>query len=424
MFFEDQRNKLKNGLGLAGFVLAAFLMAWLALNAAYQQYAFEQRCVVEKQLQRQSLKIVSVIEQARTATRAIALVLEHHMNAPLDDKNEKDLKTITDKAMEAFPYISGVQITRNGAVILETRIRSEIDSLRGVDLFVNETFKEATIRSVNQITSSIIGPVELTSNALGLYVQTPVFSRENEFLGLVQIAMRVDKLLFAADIDQLARAGMPYELWKISEAQNSRWLFFYESETLLSKNLLSSPIDLQGNHWELVVEDTTEKNESSIQAASFLIALLSSIAAGLLAVRMMDIKKQQLIATEKKDARLIRFINYVDHYQEILDAADVGFILWDKHQNLELWNLGFEKMYPKLVPFLEKGMFRKEVQALRAKFDERDIITDWESTGTWYRHLNDGRIIMLKRFAMPDGGRLGMHVDMTASLGDQEHETA
>lgn len=129
-----------------------------------------------------------------------------------------------------------------------------------------------------------------------------MFSKKHEFLGLVQTAIRVDKLLAAADIEQLTRAGMAYELWKISEAENSRWLFQSEPEILLGSNLITHSVNLQDNHWELTVEDQTEKYKTSIQIAIVLVSVLSGLGAAGETNGIVSRKRQQIEAEKKGSA--------------------------------------------------------------------------------------------------------------------------
>ena len=422
MFFEEQRQKFKDVLIINGIAIIAFVVVWLGLYLIYEREAFKQRCAAENALQKYSLKLTQAVNQSLVVTSSLALSIEEDIERSNLASEEKILKTRANKVMVAHPFISGVQIAKNGVITQETRIRSEIDSLRGVDLFLDSAFKNDTIRAVNQLNASVIGPKYLTEQMLGVFFQVPMFDQDKKFLGLVQTAVRLDKLLQLADMDQLVRAGMPYELWKTIEPYQSRWLFWYESENTLGKDLLMAPIPLPDGRWELMIEDPVAKFKMPALAAIFVIALLSGGLAALMAARGRSNRMQQSSIKDRQNNRLRHLMHMVERYRELFDAADAGFVQWDKNQCLETWNKGFEKIYPEITPYLEQGMTRKQLYKIRARFDENDIVTDWESTGTWYRQMDDGRIIMLKRMAMPDGGRLGMHVDMSASLGDQEFE--
>ena len=422
MFFEEQREKLIDTLLIAGATIVVAAAIWFGLYFVYAQEEFKQRSLAESTLQKYSLKLDLAIEQLRVVTSSLAIFVEDHLEQPDRIKAEKELKEHIEKTLEEYPFLSGVQITKSGVVVQEIRIRSEVDSLRGNDLFLSEAFREDTIRSVNQLKSSFIGPKELIGGAMAVYVQVPVFDSNKEFHGVVQTAVRLDKLLMLANMDQLVSAGMPYELSKISEKPKGLWLFWADAKNILGKDLLTVPLQLKDARWELSVEAPIMKNRTTNLAIIFILALLCGVIAAILTKKCRLSLKQRQAVSDKQNDRTRNLTRMIEHYREIFDSADVGFIQWDKNQCLETWNIGFEKMYPKLVPFLEKGITRKQIYLLRAKFQEQEIITDWESTGTWYRNLDDGRIMMLKRTVMPDGGRLGMHVDMTAALGDQEYE--
>ncbi|GGP37478.1 GAF domain-containing hybrid sensor histidine kinase/response regulator [Shewanella saliphila] len=106
-------------------------------------------------------------------------------------------------------------------------------------------------------------------------------------------------------------------------------------------------------------------------------------------------------------------------FRDAIEALGDGFIIFDKQQNVAVYNEKFISMYPKLSKILRKGTSYKE---LRLNDTVRGLVKDPQFLDVDdIRHneperiieLTDGRWIKIVERPMRDGGIVGFHIDIT-----------
>lgn len=421
--FEDHAEEHREKIQLGGAAAASFVVVLIFLLFSYRWHVVNEKRQLETVANQYATRLARNIDAISATTRALRASVDVHIT---DGLSLAAMQSQLNVLLTIYPFVSSLQIAPKGVVTFESSIVPGGMPSLGLDLLNDPALKQDALRAANRNDVTLVGPLPLWNGPLGIILRAPVFDRgrqgKPQFWGLVQASSPVTQLLDASGFNDLESNGYRYELWKQDKNTGERTIIKMSETTPLGKTIDFS-IDLPDTVWVLALEDTS----TPFKYLAWLVILLgpSLVAWGVgTLVRTAQQNRRQFEETiEKQKEHLRRISALVDLYQNIFDAIDAGLVQWSKDQCLETWNLGFEKMYPKLTPHLEKGMTRKSLHRWREQFGETEVSQDWESVGTWYRVLADGRIIMLKRTAMPDGGRLGMHMDMTHSLGDQEYDT-
>lgn len=115
-----------------------------------------------------------------------------------------------------------------------------------------------------------------------------------------------------------------------------------------------------------------------------------------------------------------------------IEAIPDGFVLFDQEDRLVMCNARYREIYAQCAPAirlgatfedilrqgLENGQFREALGCEEAWLEER--IADHRALGrTLEQHLADGRWVRVLEKVTPDGGRVGLRVDITA-IKDQQ----
>lgn len=332
------------------------------------------------------------------------------------------IQSVIDESKATFPFIKSIQLLPEGDVAMRTGEKEELlpaDS----PLSNDPVYRADDERAIELNEPQLLGPIVLKNGRKGLVVRTPVYLDEMQtylrFWGFVQTLVSFDSLLESSGFSDLDSMRSHYQLWK-SDRDSGDPVVMIESGSSDLKNSMDHPVDLPLRPWWVTIENPPSTLGAMTWQGVFVCTLLLSMLMASLRIRARHKSDQLREAHHTLAERANRVTGLLSMYQDVFDATDSGLIVWSSKQRLETWNFLFEKMYPQLAESLHKGMTRRELHAIREKVGEISLMHDWESVGTWYRNLPDGRIIMLKRSALPDGGRLEMHTDMTKSLGDDE----
>ena len=422
MLFDEQFERSREKRLLWGATIGTFVAVLLVSMFLYRNYEEQQKATVESVAHQNARRLLKNIDAMSSSMRALRILVDAQVGGDLSPA----LQTQLDQLRGLYPFISSFEVVNKGVVAMVSS-RAEDPRPLGVDVFKDPLHRLDAQRAIERNDVTVTGPIPLFNGEVGIVLRSPVFDLRGqnketpEFWGFVQASASIKELLEASDLRHQWVDKAKFELWKMDESTGERWMFHGSQDDPFDYTI-DVPIEFLDGHWMMSLEDPTAQTRN---IAWLLILLLPSLSALAVAHWVRESQRKhaaQVRIHERQLDRNRRLSSLIELYQDIFDAIDAGLVQWNKEQCLETWNSGFEKMYPRLVPHLEKGMTRKSIHRLREQFGETEVTQDWESTGTWYRQLEDGRIIMLKRTAMPDGGRLGMHMDMTHALGDQEYE--
>ncbi len=125
-----------------------------------------------------------------------------------------------------------------------------------------------------------------------------------------------------------------------------------------------------------------------------------------------------------------RAVNAERRLLQAIDALDDGFLLWDSHDRLLLWNSAFKQLYPFLAHLCVVGVsFREIIEAAAqhrirsgdASQDETDlsnwvrtrVLTHRSPAGSIELDYRDGQSIQITERQTPDGLTVGIYKNIT-----------
>ena len=413
-FWSSTRRTVLFWVGIASAIVTPIAV----LGLGYRLYEFNRY----QQFSAQASGYVEQFEHNLIAAIVLNRTLTAVFRANSESIDSPDVQSVLHASIDEFPYVRHLRMMpASGASATVSQVHTQPDDA----LFDQDAvFLLDSKRSVEMKESMIAGPLKLTDGQPGLVVQTPLFVPNSvepsmRFWGFVQSVIPVQSLLESSGFNDLDTLHTHYAIWKTDENSGERIVLASDGE-MSSFNTFDLPVALINHRWWITFENPRLGQTGWYWVAVSLIS--GSISSFLVfrLVRRRRFRKELKAATSTQNERMGRISTLLNLYQDIFDSIDSGLVIWNKNQVLESWNFVYEKMYPGIAKSMTKGMTRRELRALIEERGEVSATHDWESLGTWYRHLPDGRIIMLKRTAMPDGGRLVMHTDMTQSLGDDD----
>ena len=116
-----------------------------------------------------------------------------------------------------------------------------------------------------------------------------------------------------------------------------------------------------------------------------------------------------------------------------IEALPHGFVLFDHEDRLVLCNMQYKRFYPKSAHVMRPGTsFEDILRAGLSVGEYRDALgreEDWlaerlgqhrDASGPIYQHLTDGRRLQVIERETPDGGRVGLRIDITDYVESRE----
>lgn len=384
------------------------------LYTEHRNQAFATRAAVYAERLEDNINAIHVLN------RAIAIVSRDKLAAI----EVTTIRPVLNGAMGEFPYLSHIRVApANGPSL--TIGKGDYEEVADEGLFEPDAvYHLDTQRSIEMKESLMVGPIKLHDGQVAIVLQTPMYTapgpnHESLYLGQIQSVVPVKALLAESGYEDLTTRRWHYGIWKTDENSGERISLVDDGQETRGESY-DFPVALPNTQWWVTIDDASTQLDFVVWPILILAAALISG----VSVRRQYSDRQQLAAL-KKSARthtekMGRISQLLTLYQDVFDSVEAGMVVWNKDQVLESWNFGFERLYPGIAKVMVKGMTRRELRTLIENLGEITATHDWESLGTWFRQLPNGRMIMLKHAAMPDGGRLVMHTDMSMSLGDDD----
>ncbi|MFK5891704.1 MAG: PAS domain S-box protein, partial [Pseudomonadota bacterium] len=123
-----------------------------------------------------------------------------------------------------------------------------------------------------------------------------------------------------------------------------------------------------------------------------------------------------------------------DMFHDAIESIDEAFSIYDKNDQLILWNRKFEQLYPKLNDFLKPGISYLQLieeGIKREQFDYRDfsenevrqlmLVSHKESLKNIIECMTGGRCYLTNSNRTRSGGRTSVHIDITERQKMEAH---
>jgi diguanylate cyclase (GGDEF)-like protein/PAS domain S-box-containing protein len=221
----------------------------------------------------QAARIKEQLERAASATYALAaLVRQGGGQVP-------EFERIAREMLPLYPGVSALQLAPDGVVRQIVPLAGHEKAL-GHDLFADRARNKEALLAFQTRRLTLAGPFNLLQGGMGMVARLPVFQDDapggtRGFWGFTTAVMRVDEMLAAGAIEDLARAGYRYELWRTHPDSNERQVFSSSSGPPLA-----SPLEVElavpNGRWTLGIEPVQGWWSGQAIAMELLLALLAA----------------------------------------------------------------------------------------------------------------------------------------------------
>lgn len=260
--------------------------------------------------------------------------------------------------------------------------------------------------------SVLQGPVKLMQGVDGYILRAPVFLDQRnirQFWGLISIVFPANE--FFQDVG-LEDALQRYEI-SIVDMETGAPVF--GAGNMANVNVLRQSILTPGGTWEISLAPRNGWGSSRTSKTLMLFFVLSAAAA--------------LSAANVLFNQRIKALRASELLQSAIDVLADAFVLFDKDERLVICNQKYLEFYaasaPAIVPGarfedilrygLKSGQYKDAAGREEAWIAER-LAAHRAANTTLEQKLEDGRWLRVREMPTPDGGRVGIRVDITQQV--------
>jgi sensor domain CHASE-containing protein len=186
--------------------------------------------------QRLTTKMLAQGYAQRIQERLQTALVSTYVLASLVKESGGRVQNFDDVAAELitlFPSVSALQLAPDG-VIREVYPREGNEATIGHDLLSDRERNREAAAAVTTQQLTLVGPFNLIQGGVGAVGRNPVFlvneRNESHFWGFATAMIRIPRLLDAAGLNGLAKAGYRYELWRLDPDTEQRQVFAHSGE--------------------------------------------------------------------------------------------------------------------------------------------------------------------------------------------------
>ncbi|WP_331344219.1 bifunctional diguanylate cyclase/phosphodiesterase [Cellvibrio sp. UBA7661] len=229
-----------------------------------------------------------------------------------------------DAARELLPYfdsVSHISLAPNGIITQVYPLEGNEKSL-GLNLLEDKLQSREAIRARDSGKLTLAGPVNMVQGGLGAIARLPVFLEDRgdrQFWGFSVVVIRINRLLEAANLNQLEGQGIAYRLWRTNpDTGLPETIAEYRPDALYEP--VQKSFDVPNGRWTLSVSPVTGWIQfwqlTGASLAALMISLLLSYQTFLMAV----LQRQRLHLQDAVAEQTRELLNARAHLQATLDA--------------------------------------------------------------------------------------------------------
>ncbi len=277
------------------------------------------------------------------------------------------------------------------------------------DIPAQRRLAEAALRENRNI---LQGPVPLLQGYPGFILRVPVIldSAENAHpWGLISIVFSAEALL--ADLE---RDAIPAPL-VVAMRKTEDGTPILGDQRLFETDGIRRTIDVPDGRWTLVVRPKDGWTSGTLSAKTVIIFLLLATAALATTNMLFWLRQEASIKAEQLRAAI--------------DVLGDGFVLYDSSDRLVICNERYREIYKDSAPAIKPGVtFReilqygltngqyKEAIGREEEWLEERLDAHRQADFTLEQQLGSGKWLRVREMETPDGGRVGIRVDITEQV--------
>jgi PAS domain S-box-containing protein len=260
------------------------------------------------------------------------------------------------------------------------------------------------------------GPVELVQGFEGYILREPIFLRQDgvdQYWGLMSIVFSAELFFEGLGIEDVLAS---YELAIRSPGGEAMVL---GEAALFSQDTVQRFVDVPGGLWEVAAIPRGGWIADVDSAGPLILFLLATVLVLLIANALFHQREKALYAGEQ--------------LQAAIGVLADGFVLFDRDDRLIVCNQRYREIYAKSAPVIRPGVRFEELlrygleqgqyTAAKGREDEwlaERIRAHRSPEYTLEQQLDDGRWLRVREMATPDGGRVGIRVDITEQVNSRK----
>ncbi|MCW8842434.1 MAG: PAS-domain containing protein, partial [Rhodobacteraceae bacterium] len=276
-------------------------------------------------------------------------------------------------------------------------------------------------RALRQNKTIFQGPVPLLQGFPGFILRNPILldqDGEKQAWGLISIVFSAKALL-----ESVERNSIP-EPFKIAMRRADDGTPILGDQSLFETDGIFKTVEVPEGAWTIVILPEGGWSTIVLSPSTVLAFILIAAAALATANLVIWLRREATTKTEQLKAAV--------------DVLGDGFTLYDASDRLVIYNERYLDIYEKSAPIVKRGVaFQKILQSglehgqykaaigREAEWLEERLAAHRKLDSTIEQQLSDGRWLRVREMETPDGGRVGIHVDITDQVESRQRiETA
>lgn len=335
------------------------------------------------------------------------------------DQSQQDFARFASRLVQDEPAIVDIAAVRDFTithVYPEEKNRAFI----GFDLRARPD-QAKVIETVNQTGEMALqGPINLLQGFPGYIVRQPVFigqDGKSDYWGVVSVVFAETTFLEELQLDRYAGQ---YDIAIQVVEENNPVRTIHGSPDLFRQNVVTGSIDVNASTWSIAIRPVGGWTQF---APGMGLKILVDILLGLVALGVARYLLRLRAEAWHNAARL----------SAAIDALPDGFVLFDKDDRLIVFNEQYRRLYSESHRAIKRGAKFEDIirfglrhqQYPEAVGREEEWLAErmaahQASSSLFEQKLKDGRSLRVIEKETPDGGRVGVRVDITDQVQSRE----
>lgn len=217
----SSRQKVLHGRIVWGVLIAAVLIGTVFCLLVEHVLLSEKRALAQEMAAQEAGRIDRQLNRALSATYTLAALVR------MGGGEIHDFETVAAELLPQYPGVSALQLAPAG-VIRQTVPLVGNEAALGHDLLKDERRNKEARLAVETGALTLAGPFRLIQGGEAVVGRLPVYlgdGAERRFWGFVNSLVRVEDFLAASALDDMARQGYAYALWRMHPDSGERQVF-------------------------------------------------------------------------------------------------------------------------------------------------------------------------------------------------------
>lgn len=308
----SKMQRLKQKPVLLGIMLFILTLV-LTQSLTYQQYLINQKSEKQRitvELNKIKDNIQTALTYSVSATQTLSFIIKEY-------DNPEDFDKLAQNILNANHFVDVLQLTQKGIITHVYPLKGN-EAVIGYDILADSSRNKEAFRAIKENKLFFAGPLKLKQGGVGVVGRLPIYI-EKEFYGFATTIVRLNTLLFAANLNSSEGNNLVYQFSKVNPSTNEEEFFIEGTDIYKSGQFVSVHID-EGD-WTLYVGNKEQQSVTIWLILFSILGIFASILAGAYTYSLTSkpIKLNELVETKAQEL-LITQQNYKSALERVSDA--------------------------------------------------------------------------------------------------------